>query len=388
MQLMFLVSCLGLVGYLMFLPWAQGRALTRARVALQASHFAQAMREVDQVRQAWPQFYASQATALCGDVVLAQAQQLVHDPQPDFTAAVGQARSLAARCQTSTRDGEVVRFVEQAATRHLAHAHDRCQQHDYAGALSELQHLATLPYPEQTLTQAREDTAQCRLAWAHALIQEQRFVAALDELHHLTNADSAAVRQTALQRVPDVVQAEVQRWLQRQDYAQAFKQLAKYQQQFLAHADTTSALSDLGGQAEYQVFGRILQRPCRQPVVTTATAVQPVRYQRARKRNAPALPQRQGPVVLATTFGADVPGGVQTMNLRLHNTTPHRLQVLLRGPDSHDLLLEPQAVQDLDLSPAEYLVGVYAPEKCHIQPARGAWVMRTWAPLSVRLSAS
>jgi hypothetical protein len=95
MKVLFVLSCGILLLYLLLLPWQQARALNQARAAIESSHFEQAMSEVDWVRRVWPQFYAAQATAVCVDVVMSQARQLLAGPQPDFPGAVSLARALA-----------------------------------------------------------------------------------------------------------------------------------------------------------------------------------------------------------------------------------------------------------------------------------------------------
>jgi hypothetical protein len=386
MKVLFVLSCSVLLIYLLLLPWQQARALNRARAALADHHFEQAMREVDWVRHVWPQFSADQTTTLCGDVTLAQARQFLAGPQPDFSGAVSLAHTLASRCQTTDRHGEVGRLVEHAATQHLAQATTRCQQHDYAGALSEFQLVATLPYPDRSQTRAQEEAAQCRLTLARTLAQQHQFEAALDQLQRLSSTERGLVRTAALQQVPSVVEAAVQRWLQQQRYPQAFTQLAQYQHQFAAEPVTASVLADLGSQVEYQVFGTLLSRPCHDSVPLQRPPVQMGRQQRGKKATPPALPHPSGPVRFATALGTSATNNEQTANLLLHNTTSHRLQVLLRGPQSQDVRLEPQATLALDLEPAEYLVGVYAPGNCQVRPARSTWTIRAWAALSVRFA--
>lgn len=278
MKLMFVVASLSLLLYVVFAPVQELQALNRARAAMQPGHFEQAMRYVDQARQSQPQFYAAEVTALCGDVILAQARNLADGPEPDFVGAVALARSLASRCDTTERDGEVARLVEQVATQHLAWATARCQQQDYTGALTALQHLVTLPSPERSLTQAHEEAAWCRLAFANALAQQKLFEVALEQLQRVTSLDNRLVRATALQQAPPIVAEETGAWLQRQHYAQAFQQLGKYQQWFAADPATASHLADLESRTEHQVFGVALGRSCRSTVLPQREPVQTVQH--------------------------------------------------------------------------------------------------------------
>lgn len=387
MKLMFVGSSLSLLLYVIFTPIQELKTLNQARAAMQSGHFEQAMRYVDQTRQSQPQFYAAEATALCGDVILAQARKLADGSEPDFVGAVALARSLASRCDTTERDGEVAHLVEQVATQHLAWATARCQQQDYTGALTALQHLATLPYPERSLTQAHEEAAWCHLAFANALAQQKLFEVALEQLQRVASLDSSLVRATALQQVQPIVAEEIETWLQRQHYVQAFQQLGKYQQWFAADPATASHLADLESHVEHQVFGVALGRSCRGTVLPQREPVQTVQHRpgkagkQGKAQKAAGTPP--GPVAVATTLGTGIPEDAQPANLALRNTTTHRLRVLLRGPEPRNVLLDTQAQDVLQLAPAEYVVGVYAPEDCRVRPARSVWTIREWGLLRV-----
>lgn len=389
MKLMFVVASLSLVLSIILAPVQEWHALSQARAAIQTGHLAQAMSYVDQARQAPLQLSTAEATALCGDVVLAQAWQLAESPEPDFVGAVTLARSLASRCDTTEREGEVARVVEQVAARHLTRATTRCQLQDYNAALTDFQLLATLPYPERSLVTAREEAGWCRLTFANALAQRKLFEVALEQMQRVTSADSSLVRATARQQVPPIVAEEIETWLQRQQYAQAFLQLAKYQQWFAADPATASTLADLENRIGSQVLGDVPDRACRSPLMPQPASVQTVQH-------TPGKPAKQGktqkaggtqsgPVTVATTFGTGVPDDAPA-NLTLRNTTTHRLLMRLRGPEPRDVPLDAQAHTVLQLAPGDYVVGVYDLEDCRVRPTRSVWTIQESRLLRVAFS--
>lgn len=385
MKLAFVVSFFSLLLYAMALVGLQYWALHRASQALQAHNFEGAMAYMEQARREWPQFYHHRASALCSEVTLARARHLVEGSQPDFAGAVSLTRGLATQCEATDREGEVTRFIEHLATQHLAGATARCQQQAYTDALADFQHLATLAYPERTLAQAHQEAVQCRLALANSLAQQQLFEAALEQLGRVISMDNGLVRTVALQQITAVIEDEMQERLRRQHYPQAFKQLAKYQQQFEAYPDTASFLAELGSQVEYQIFGVVRSRPCRMPAAPQRESVQEVRRgpdKRVKQKPGPARPP--GPFLVATMPGAGASDDAIPANLALQNTTPHRLQVLLRGLEQRDVSLDPQATQSLQLEPSEYVALVYAPGNCQVKPTRSTWTIRPWSPLGVR----
>ena len=81
----------------------------------------------------------------------------------------------------------------------------------------------------------------------------------------------------------------------------------------------------------------------------------------------------------AGPFGSD-----STANLLLRNDTGYCLQSLVRRQAQRDVLLEPQTTQELQLDAAEYVVGVYAPGNCQVQPRRSTWTIRWWEIYRIR----
>jgi hypothetical protein len=90
------------------------------------------------------------------------------------------------------------------------------------------------------------------------LITQERFEAAIEQLLRVINTEQGAVRAAALRQVPVVVGNEIHHWLAPQQYPQAFKQLGQRQANFGEYPETASFFADLGSQAEYEVFGIVL----------------------------------------------------------------------------------------------------------------------------------
>jgi tetratricopeptide (TPR) repeat protein len=274
---------------------------------------------------------------------------------------------------------EATRLVEYIATLHLARAITRCQQQAFAASFADFQHMATLPYPERSLEQARAEAAWCRLAFAKVLTTQERFEAASEQLQRVISTEQGAIREAALKLVPVVVGEDIRAWVTRQQYAQAFQRLGQYQASFGEYPETASFFADLGSQIEYDVFGVVLTRQCRQTVQPLPKVEKPVN-----KGTRKPSPPPQGAVIMAAAPEAGPIDSDSTANLLLRNDTGHRLQILVRGQAQRDVLLEPQATQELQLDAAEYVVGVYAPGNCRLQPRRSTWTIRSWAPYSVR----
>jgi tetratricopeptide (TPR) repeat protein len=376
MKFLLVLASVSLLSYAIYLPIQQNVALYRANATLAAGNLESAMAYVDAARREGPQFYADRASAVCGDITLARAQRMADSAPPDFGGAAGLLRDLAKQCGASGRDAEAARLLDRVSALHLARATLRCQQQEYASALLDLEQFLTLPYPERSLGQARAESAWCRLELAKALAQQQRFDTALAHLHRLLSGEHGAVREATLKLVPAVVEDELGAWLGHQQYPQAFKHLGERQQVFGGYPDLAHFFAEVGSQAELQVFGVVLARQCHEPV-------QP---RRATGKNAKPTPQGRppGPVTVATAPGVVPVNGASAANLVIHNDTKHHLKVLLRGREQHNVLLAPQARQELSVAPAEYLVGVYAPGNCLVQPDRTAWTIKARLPHSVR----
>lgn len=386
MKLLLILTVLSLVFYTLFLPVQQYMALQRARTALVAGHLEAVMAHLAEARKEAPQFYAARAGALCGEVTLARARRLASGPTPDFASAASLVRDLASQCATSEHNTEVAQLLQQLATAHLHRATARCQEQAFAGALAMFQHIAAVPYPAHSLAQAREEAAWCRLAFANVLATQALFEAALEQLRRVISAEQGATREAALKQVPPVVGEEIRDWLARQDYPQVFKQLGQRQESFGEYPETAGFFARLGNEVEYQVFGVSLTRQCRTPVQPPRAVVPSPRKPGKPVQPVKHTPQQRPPgaVIMTTAPDTASPGSSPTANLILRNDTQHRLQVLVRGHEPYDVSLEPQATQELQIEPDEYVVGIYAPGNCQLQPRRSTWTIRSLAPARIR----
>jgi hypothetical protein len=103
---------------------------------------------------------------------------------------------------------------------------------------------------------------------------------------------------------------------------------------------------------QMQVFGMVLSQPC---------------LGKPKKSKG----QRPMPVVAISEH----PSGLAKTNLTVHNNTGYDLQVLLRGPEEDALQLKPKEKQPLWLEPGRYLVGMFAPGQCRVQPKQTVWTV-------------
>ena len=378
MKCILVISVFSLLLYVIALPIQQYRALHQADIELAAGEPERADVYLEQVRQAWPVFYPERARSLCSAITLARAQRLVDRTEPDFGGAASLAHALATRCETPEREGEATRLVEHIATLHLARATTRCQKQAFAASLADFQHIAILPYPARSLEQAQAEAALCRLEFAKVLTTQEHFEAAIEQLQRVISTEQGTVREAALKQVPAVVGEEIRDWLARQQYPQAFKRLGQRQASFGEYPETASFFADLGRQVEYEVFGVVLTRQCRQSVQPLPRVEKPVK-----KGTKKPPPKSQGAVIMADAPDTGPISSASTANLLLRNDTGHLLQVLVRGQERRDVPLAPQATQELQLDPAEYVVGIYSPGNCQVQPKRSTWPIRS-APYSVR----
>ena len=99
MKVLFLISLLSLLLYVVTLPACQHRALQQATRAAAQEDFATAWMYELPLLQEKPAFFSDRAKALCGQISIQQARALATKPEPDFGEAAQVLLGQEKRCQ-------------------------------------------------------------------------------------------------------------------------------------------------------------------------------------------------------------------------------------------------------------------------------------------------
>jgi hypothetical protein len=361
MRVLVIVSILSLLLYVVTQPACQYRALRQATGAAEQGRFDEALTHLLPLFQETPCYFHDQAQTLCGQIMIQQAQALATQSEPDFNEATRLLLSQTQLCQ-GYESPQTQPLLEKVAALHLAYGTTRCEQKDYESALRVFQAITTLAYPERFQHEAKEEEGWCRLALANTLTEGRWFAEALGELHRAMESGNPTVRRAALKQVPFVVWKEVVYWIERRQYIEAFSVFNERQQHFGWEPEVASFFPRLESLMQMQVFGKILTQPC---------------LGKADK------PKGQRPVLVVAVDAH--PSGFAKTNVTLHNNTAFDLQVLLRGPEDDALHLKPHETKPLWLEPGDYLVGMFAPGKCRVQPKQTAWTVEPFVHQTIEV---